>query len=171
MEKKIDKTLHCQICSKDFIWTGKEQAHFDDMVATGRWKVSTPPTRCPECRCRRIPMRAGSYINTEAISEFVDEIETRKGYKKRPDLILRHILEEVGECSAALWKFEEESEFAAVMSKPPDPARVARELVDIIFLCVWEAHVMGVDLNEAVRWRMKEVAKQYGIDDREVSSK
>lgn len=169
MEVKKDRTLNCQICKKDFLWPADEQRKFDKLVAEGKWKVATPPTRCPECRCRRVPMRAGSYINTEAISEFVDEVETKKGFRRRPDLILRHILEEVGELSAALWKFEEENEYASVMSKAPDPARVARELVDIIFLCVWEAHVMGIDLNESVRWRMKEVAKQYGIDDREIS--
>lgn len=164
-QQKTDITLNCTVCYKPFVWPAEEQKKFDELVATGKWKKSNPPTRCPVCRCRRTPMRAGSYINDEAITAFVEEIETKRGYRRRADLVLRHLLEEVGECSAALWKFEEESE--AVLENRPEPAKVARELVDIIFLCCWMADILGIDLNEAVRWRMKEVAKQYGIDDRE----
>lgn len=171
MEKKTDKSLTCTVCKNGFTWPAEEQKRFDDMVATGRWKVATPPTRCPACRCRRAPMRAGSYINDEAIAAFVDEVETKKGYVRRADLVLRHLVEEVGELSAALWKFEEEMEFASVMPKPPEPTKVARELVDVISLAVRMADILGADLNEAIRWRMKEVAKQYGIEDREISTK
>lgn len=171
MENKQDKTLNCSVCKKDFIWPGQEQKRFDEMVISGKWKVATSPTRCPACRCRRIPMRADNYINAEAITLFVEEVETKKGYRRIPDLVLRHLFEEIGELSAALWKFEEESEFSSVMKSPPEPTKVARELVDIISLVVWLADIMKIDLNASVRWRMKEVSKQYGIEDRETTPK
>ena len=98
--------------------------------------------------------------------EFVQEVETKKGYRRRADLVLRHLFEEIAECSAALWKYEEEAE--AMIDKLPAPTKIARELVDIISLSCLMADILGIDLNEAVRWRMKEVFQQYGIDDREV---
>ena len=163
---KKDLTLTCQVCHKPFMWPADEQRKFDKLVTDGKWKVATPPTRCPACRCRRIPMRAGAYFNTEAIMEFVQEVETKKGYRRRADLVLRHLFEEIAECSAALWKYEEEAE--AMIDKLPAPTKIARELVDIISLSCLMADILGIDLNEAVRWRMKEVFQQYGIDDREV---
>lgn len=169
IETKKDLTLNCQVCHKSFVWMADEQRKFDKLVAEGKWKISTPPTRCPACRCRRIPMRAGAYLNTEAIIEFVEEVETKKGYRRRADLVLRHLFEEIAECSAALWKYEEEAD--AMIDKLPAPTKVARELVDIISLSCLMADIMGIDLNEAVRWRMKEVFNQYGIDDRENPTK
>ena len=169
MESKSDITLTCQVCKKDFVWMADEQRKFDKLVAEGKWKVATPPTRCPACRCRRNPMRAGAYINTEAIMEFVQEVETKKGYRRQADLVLRHLFEEIAECSSALWKYEEEAE--AMIDKLPAPTKVARELVDIISLSCLMADILGIDLNEAVRWRMKEVFQQYGIEDRENPTK
>ncbi len=171
---KKDITLTCQVCKKNFLWPADEQRKFDKLVAEGKWKVSTPPTRCPACRCRRIPMRAGAYLNTEAIVEFVEEVETKKGYKRRADLVLRHLFEEIAECSAALWKHEEENEHlwaAGGIAPQPAPTKVARELIDIISLTIWMADILGIDLNEAMRWRMKEVFQQYGIEDRENPTK
>lgn len=167
--KYQDIKLKCQICKIEFNFTAEEQKHFDGMVIQGKWKVANPPMRCPACRCRKIPMRADAYINDEAIVEFVEAVESKKGFKRRADLVLRHILEELAECSAALWKHEEEVE-NSIHAIPP-PAKVARELVDIIFLSVWMADILGIDLNEATAWRMKEVAKQYNVEDREAFSK
>ena len=87
-------------------------------------------------------------------------VEKKKKYKRDPNLILRHLFEEIGELSNALWIYESE---AKERSTGIRPEIVARELIDIISLANYLADVLGIDLNAEFPYRMKEVAKQYGI--------
>lgn len=97
------------------------------------------------------------FINAKKIQEFVTRVETKKKYKRDPNLIMRHLFEEVGELSAALWRYESSPR----LKKGDSKERAAAELVDIISLSVYMADVLGIDLNKAFPERIDEVARQY----------
>lgn len=101
------------------------------------------------------------YINTKKIQGFVTLVENKKGFKRDANLILRHLFEEVAECSAELWKYESTDSTMEVKDRYAE--NVSRELCDIISLCVYLADVLGLDLNESFPERFKEVARQYQV--------
>ena len=101
-----------------------------------------------------------SYVDCRRIQSFVDSVERKKNFKRDPGLIMRHLFEEAGECSRALWLLES---FSPSGLKVCRKYAVASELVDIISLCVYLADVVGVDLNETFPKRFKEIAKQYKV--------
>lgn len=164
-EELKDMPLRCASCHEEFAWTKGEQEFYKKMVDSGRWEKAVPPSKCLACRKAKVPMRPCSFLEVETIVNFVNCIEDKKGFRRRPDLILRHMFEEIAEASAALWKHEEEIEtIQGTDIQPPTPTGVARELVDLLFLASYMADVLGIDLNDAIRWRMKEVAKQYDVE-------
>lgn len=102
------------------------------------------------------------YINSKKIQDFVTLVETKKGYKRDVGLILRHLFEEVGELSGAIYRYETEQEHHADCCLPKRE-QVAMELVDIISLANYIADVLKIDLNNAFPKRMIQVARQYGV--------
>lgn len=100
------------------------------------------------------------YISAKEIQAFVTRVEKKKKYRRDPNLIMRHIMEEVGELSAALWRHE----VAGVMKMAGDSKeRVGAEIIDVISLSVYLADVLHIDLNKAFPKRIDEVARQYGV--------
>lgn len=104
------------------------------------------------------------YINSKKIQAFVTKVETKKKFKRDTNLIFRHLVEEVGECSRALWHYEL---FCTTGMKSGARKDVAKELVDIISLCVYLADVLHEDLNEIFPIRIREIAKQYMVNHKE----
>ncbi len=104
-----------------------------------------------------------TYIASDKIQEFVTRVENKKGFKRDSALIIRHLFEEIGECSAALWRYESlktDANFSKSMAK----IKVGSELADIIALSVYMADVLEIDLNKAIPQRFNEVAREYGVE-------
>lgn len=102
-----------------------------------------------------------AFINTKKILSFVNRVERKKRFKREPGLILRHLFEEVGEASRALWQLD------SVSTKGTADAyreRVAKECVDVVCLAVYLADVLKVDLDEIFALRIREIAAQYGVE-------
>lgn len=99
------------------------------------------------------------YIDTKKIQAFVTRVEKKKKYKRNAGLIMRHLTEEIGELSAALWRHET----GAYNLYGDSKERTAAELVDVISLSVYMADVLSIDLNKAFPKRIDEVARQYGV--------
>lgn len=102
------------------------------------------------------------YVDTKSIQAFVNKIERKKRYKRDAGLVLRHLFEEVGELSAALYRYESDSKFSQVLSMDRKD-QVAKELCDVIFLAVYIADILKIDINKAIPSAMKDVAKQYNV--------
>ena len=108
-------------------------------------------------------MTTRKYIDTHRIQAFVNKVERKKGYKRDSALVLRHLFEECGELSAALWRLE--SRARKVMRTKHHKA-VGKELADVVFLACYIADILGIDMNKAIPDAMEAVAKQYGIGKR-----
>ena len=102
------------------------------------------------------------YIDARVIQKFVNKVERKKGYKRDPALVLRHLLEECGELSAALWRLEKFTTDGLRANRYED---VGKELCDIIFLACYIADILMIDMNKAIPDAMKTVAKQYGVNN------
>lgn len=102
------------------------------------------------------------YLDTVRIQAFVDRVERRKRFRRDPNLILRHLLEELGECSNRLWLYES----ATPRLREKYRAEVGREIVDMVSLCVYLADVLKIDLNAAYPKRIEEVFRQYNVERR-----
>lgn len=100
------------------------------------------------------------YINSKRIQKFVTSIEKKKRFKRDPNLIIRHLFEEIGECSHALWLAENPETDGLRESRRRD---VGRELCDIISLAVYLADVLGLDLNDIFQINFEEVARKYNV--------
>ena len=109
------------------------------------------------------------YVNSKEIQAFVDRVEKKKSYRREYNLIFRHLLEEMGELSAAIWLLESNHSipFTGPGEEISNEQRVGGELVDIISLCVYLATVLEVDLNEVFPWKFSRVARQYGVEFKE----
>ena len=105
--------------------------------------------------------REKKYIDAHAIQKFVNRVEKKKGYKRDPALVLRHLLEECGELSAAIWQLEKFTTDGLRAKRLND---IGRELSDVIFLACYIADILGIDMNKAIPDAMEAVARQYGID-------
>lgn len=101
------------------------------------------------------------YIDSEKIQKFVSAVETKKKYRPEPNLIIRHLVEEVGELSHVLYLLET---LPPGHSDLPGRHLVGRELVDVLSLVNYLAHVCRIDLNNAIPDRMAEVADQYDVE-------
>lgn len=101
---------------------------------------------------------SGPYINTARIQAAVTLVENRKRFKRDAGLIMRHIVEEVGELSAALYRYE-----ASGIIGGSKRTEVGRELIDLISLSVYMADVLGINLNALYPQRMSEVFAQYKV--------
>ncbi len=112
---------------------------------------------------------AKKMIDQKTITEFVNRIETKKNFKRNPDKVFRHIVSELGELDSAIHAIDQidarpESEFITEKNlRGHYCAKVADELLDIIFLACLMADIYAVDLNEAIPARMADIARQYGV--------
>ena len=111
------------------------------------------------------------YIDTKNIQDFVTRVENKKGFIPDPNLIFRHMVEEVGELSAAMWKLEvfvkeHLNRYGPWSGDIPSIQKriLAGKLVDIISLCVYMATVHRINLNEIFPIRFNEIADQYGVE-------
>lgn len=91
---------------------------------------------------------------------FVRRVESRKKFRRDPGIIIRHLFEEIGECSRALWFHQE---MATPGLKEKSSLDVAMEIVDIVSVSMLLADVLGVDINKAFPVRFRQVGKQYGV--------
>ena len=101
------------------------------------------------------------FVDTRKILGFVHRVEKKKDYKKNANLIMRHLFEEVGEVSAELYKIE--SAHPSVC-REAERRRVGEALVDIVCLSAYLADSLGVDLDSCFPSRMRQVARQYGVE-------
>lgn len=107
------------------------------------------------------------YVNSKEIQAFVDRVEKRKSYRREYNLIFRHLLEEMGELSAAIWALQRVGLSRRSKASSERKMQIGGELVDIISLCVYVSSVLKVDLNEAFPWKFSRVARQYGVEFKE----
>lgn len=105
-------------------------------------------------------MTTRKYIDTHRIQAFVNKVERKKGYKRDSALVLRHLFEECGELSAALWRLES---FSIDGMREKRRADIGKELADVVFLAVYIADILGIDMNKAIPDAMAAVAREYGI--------
>lgn len=100
----------------------------------------------------------GHYLLDEKrIVDFVNAIETRKGFLRNPDLIFRHMVSEMGELDAAMHRHSN----AAGRGILEAMENIADELLDIIFLACYMADVFGVGLNRRAPHRVNEIDLKY----------
>lgn len=102
------------------------------------------------------------YVDTKSIQAFVDKIERKKRYKRDAGLVLRHLFEECGELSAALYRYESDFKFSRVL-RMDRKDQVAKEICDVIFLAIYIADILKIDLNQAIPKAMVDVATQYQV--------
>lgn len=98
------------------------------------------------------------FIESLRIQKIVDAVEQKKNYKRDPNLIFRHIVEEIGELSRALYIYDSAKDRGG-----PDATNVIKECVDIISLCNYLSTVLNVDINKIFPIRLREVMAQYNV--------
>ena len=175
-----DMLIACVQCGTNFPWPEEDQEFYAKMNFT-------KPRRCPHCRPDRSSQRVknglveprpaparnpiqrslnsdpirGPLINQDGIVEFVRKVEDKKGYRRDVRLVFAHIVEEIGELAAKIYRYESEAEASASGAADPDP--IGKELLDIIFLACYLADILNMDLNEIIPERMAEIRAQYGV--------
>lgn len=99
------------------------------------------------------------YINQTEIVRFVKAVEDKKGFVRDYNLVFRHLVEEVGELSRAIWEWEKKGR---TLDNPPTDG-IGREIVDVVFIALWLADIVGVDVDGSIPRAMDEISAQYGV--------
>lgn len=125
-------------------------------------------------------------VDQNRIVDFVTSVEQKKGFARDPDKVFRHIVSELGELDAAIYKLEcLENTINKVKENPKllttnriyrnralNPAAYRRmhkcligyELLDLLFLVSYMADLFSIDLNSLAPARMEQIRKKYGVD-------
>ena len=107
------------------------------------------------------PLKSRNMINQKEINRFVTAVETKKKFRRDPNMIFRHMISEMGELDGAMYDLERHH----AMSPGGEGffAAIGYELVDVIFLACYMADIYGVDLNTIIPGRMQSIAKEYKV--------